>query len=145
MRRWNRWISNLQWRQTVTVPRCVISLPKVTLSLHGFSDASSQAVCAAVYITSVSNNETATSTQNLLVAKSRVPQRNTSIPRLELVAALTLAKLVNHVLDTLHTQTVAECHLWIDSMTVMHWLTNKGRCSRIEDGEESSSKDLRIG
>ena len=41
-----------------------------------------------------------TTSQNLLTSKSRIAPKNVSVPRLELVAAHTLAKLVNHVNQT---------------------------------------------
>ena len=128
MKRWDKWIKNLQQRHVVTVPRCVVGLHTRVMSLYGFSDASGQAVCAAIYITSVCQD--GTTVQNLLVAKSRIAQKNTSIPRLELVAALTLAKLINHIFGTLRAFKLAECHLWTDSMTVLYWLANKGKWSQ---------------
>ena len=48
--------------------------------------------------------------QNLLVSKSRIAPKNTSIPRLELTAALTLAKLLNHTTEALDPNTFAETH-----------------------------------
>ena len=67
-------------RTEIPVPRRVVNNKCQLLSIHGFADASQLAVCAAVYV---------------LVL--RVTPKNVSIPRLELAAAHTLAKLLSHV------------------------------------------------
>eukprot|EP00795_Rhopilema_esculentum_P015333 gene15334-6554_t len=91
-RRWNLWIKGLKLCPTITIPRSVKSPREEKLSVHGFADASKQAVCAAVYLLVTYPNGTVD--KNLLVAKSRISPRDLSIPRLELVAAHTLAKLI---------------------------------------------------
>lgn len=70
---------------TVAVERSVMDCNKKELLLHGFSDASNPAVCAAVYVTAKYWDGSAS--QNLVVSKSRIAPKNTSISCLELVAA----------------------------------------------------------
>ena len=49
-----------------------------------------------------------------------------SIPRLELVAQDTLAKLENNVSRALDSFPVTAYHNWVDSITVLCWLANRG-------------------
>ncbi|XP_024876791.1 uncharacterized protein LOC112457787, partial [Temnothorax curvispinosus] len=87
--------------------------------LHGFCDASTTAFAAAVYIrvTSV----TGETTSRLLIAKSKVaPIKSLSIPRLELSAAVLLARLLEFVRSSLQLTTVP-CFCWTDALVVLAW------------------------
>ena len=125
---WTKWINSLRAQPTVSVPRSVVDYNKRELSLHGFSDASNSAVCAAVYVTAKYWDGSVS--QNLLVSKARIAPKNTSIPRLELVAALTLARLLNHVTKAIGINMFAETHAWVDSTTVLYWLAHRGKWSQ---------------
>ncbi|XP_071569784.1 uncharacterized protein [Temnothorax nylanderi] len=88
--------------------------------IHGFCDASSTAFAAAVYIrvTSV----TGETTSRLLVAKSKVaPIKSLSIPRLELSAAVLLARLLEFVRSALQL-TAIPFFCWTDALVVLAWL-----------------------
>ena len=63
--------------------------------------------------------------QNHLVVKSRIAPKNQTIPRLELIASLIIAKLMAHITDALHHFTVSRIVYCVDSMTVLYWLDNK--------------------
>ena len=78
------------------MPRAVRTRPGSTFNLFGFTDASKHGICAAIYAVELDQlgNHIA---QNLLVAKTRVAPLDHSIPRLELIAAQTLAKLQSTV------------------------------------------------
>jgi hypothetical protein len=106
----------------ISIPRCVLSSNVVTdIELHGFSDASSVAYGACVYVRSISN-EIQT---NLICSKSRIaPLKILTIPRLELQAALLLARLVNRVLLAFKQLniTINQVFLWSDSTTVCSWI-----------------------
>ncbi|XP_071631893.1 uncharacterized protein [Temnothorax longispinosus] len=89
--------------------------------LHGFCDASTTAFAAAVYIrvTSV----TGETTSRLLIAKSKVaPIKSLSIPRLELSAAVLLARLLEFVRSSLQLTTIP-CFCWTDALVVLAWVT----------------------
>ncbi|XP_011171120.1 uncharacterized protein LOC105203894 [Solenopsis invicta] len=89
--------------------------------IHGFADASSVAYAAAVYIrvTSLSGEITTT----LLAGKSKVaPIKIMSIPRLELSAAVLLARLIESVQNALKLTDLV-CHCWTDSTVVLAWLS----------------------
>ena len=97
------------------------------LVLHGFSDASDLAVCSLIFV--VAYHEALPVRQNLLVGKSRIAPRNTSIPRKELVAAHTLSQLMNHAKQTLENQPIDEYHCWVDSTTILYWIKGQGTWS----------------
>ena len=124
---WKRWINCLEKAPSVSVPRSVVKAKVVKMELHGFSDASKSAISAAVYI--VVFYSSAEVSQHLLVSKSRIAP-NKSIPRLELVGAHMLCRLVNHVRKTLEDHQINESHGWVDSTTVLHWLLGKGTWSQ---------------
>ena len=108
----------------LTVPRCVTTQDYQQVYLHRFADARKVAVCAATYTVCLRKNGGVR--QNLLVAKSRITPKNLTIPRLELIAAHTLAKLVAHVKLSLTENTFKEINLWTDSMATLYWLLNRG-------------------
>ena len=108
----------------LSVPRSVVNKDVTKIVLHGFSDASKLAVSAAIY--ALVFHAAAPVCQNLLVAKSRIAPRELSIPRLELIAAHTLSKLMNHVKEVFQGQPVEEYHCWVDSTTVLYWIKGQG-------------------
>ena len=65
------------------------------------------------------------SNTSFVIAKSRVaPLKPLTLPKLELMGALTAARLCNFVLQALHTLNIS-IHLWSDSQIVLHWITGK--------------------
>ena len=54
---------------------------------------------------------------NLLTAKSRVAPKEMSIPRLEFIAAHTLAKLQSNASRALASFPITAHHNWVDSVT----------------------------
>lgn len=127
LKKWKAWVNGLKKALTVSVPRCVSTAHSSHFEVNGFADASKVAVCATIYI--VAYNDETPVDQNLLVAKSRVAPRNMSIPRLELVAAHTLAKLLSNVRKALLSFPIKNSYCWGDSVTVLFWLANHGEWS----------------
>ncbi|XP_029155164.1 uncharacterized protein LOC114928246 [Nylanderia fulva] len=92
----------------------------VHCELHGFSDASNAAYAAAVYMRIISLSGEIN--VNLLMSKSKVaPVKTLSIPRLELSAALLMARLIEFVRNSLHIPDVP-CYCWTDSTIVLAWV-----------------------
>ncbi|GFU42586.1 uncharacterized protein TNCV_4556911 [Trichonephila clavipes] len=90
------------------------------IEIHGFADAPERCYGAAVYCKS--KNLKSETLVRLITSKSRVaPIKSLTIPRLELCAAVLLAKLVKRVVAALQLET-AEVYLWSDSMIVLAWL-----------------------
>ncbi|GFY28756.1 uncharacterized protein TNCV_3441231 [Trichonephila clavipes] len=97
----------------------LVAFPEV-IEIHGFADASERCYGAAVYCKS--KNLKSETLVRLITSKSRVaPIKSLTIPRLELCAAVLLAKLVKRVVVVLQLET-AELYLWSDSMIVLAWL-----------------------
>ncbi|XP_029677181.1 uncharacterized protein LOC115243984 [Formica exsecta] len=89
--------------------------------IHGFADASTHAYAACVYIKIISSLGQITTT--LLVGKLKVaPLKSLSIPRLELSAALLLARLVEFVRGSNGYKDIP-CHCWTDSTIVLAWVS----------------------
>ena len=100
--KWNNLVSSLQCPDALSIPRCYFSgieKSAAHCSLRGYCDASMGAYAAVVYLMIKSS---ASIVVCFVVAKSRVAQvHNKTIPRLELLAALLLAKLMNSVTGAL--------------------------------------------
>ena len=98
-----------------------------SIQLHGFADASEKAYGAVVYL----RLETTTGTvfTQLVSSKTRVaPINGETIPRLELLGALVLARLVNTVLTAFDgTLKVDAVFLWSDSQIVLWWIWGVNR------------------
>ena len=94
------------------------------IELHGFSDASQKAYAAAVYIRRVINDHVETA---LICSKSRVSSlKLQTIPRLELLGALILARLMNTVLNALSKIiTINVIYCWTDSTATLYLIRNE--------------------
>ncbi|GFW49508.1 uncharacterized protein TNCV_2842891 [Trichonephila clavipes] len=118
------WSSKLEWNDLLPAEeyrewRILVAFPEV-IEIHGFADASERCYGAAVYCKS--KNLKSETLVRLITSKSRVaPIKSLTIPRLELCAAVLLAKLVKRVVAALQLET-AELYLWSDSMIVSAWL-----------------------
>ena len=87
--------------------------------MHGFGDASQDAIAAAMYIRILYSNS---SSMNLIISKTKVsPIKTQTIPRLELCAAVMLAKLVHSMIESLNLSQFP-VHLWSDSKDTLAWI-----------------------
>ena len=106
------------------MPRFVLSYVRekiVSLELHGFCDSSNVAFAAAVYVRVVTSVGMVV---NLLSAKSKVaPLKAVTIPRLELLACLSLSKLVVSVRKTVEVEVeIGSVMLWSDLEIALYWI-----------------------
>ena len=85
--------------------------------LHVFADASLKTYGAVAYLQSADQVD-------LLMAKSRVsPLKDTTLPRLELRAAVIAAHLAKFIVSTLQPQLgEVNIRLWSDSQITLHWI-----------------------
>lgn len=118
--KWLQFRDELISLNDISIPRQVICIDPVKIEMHGFSDACTYGFGAAIYIKSQrQNGETLT---RLICAKSKVaPLKTQTIPRLELMGALLLAKLGDKVMSSLNTK-IEKITYWCDSTIVLGWL-----------------------
>ncbi|XP_046145460.1 uncharacterized protein LOC123988755 [Osmia bicornis bicornis] len=110
----------------LSIPRWFNTWSNSIVEIHGFSDASQLAMAAVIYITvSSPSNDSMTS---LVCFKTKVaPLKRLTIPRLELSAALLLAKLTKYVQSTLKVK-INATHLWTDSQVSLIWIKSQASC-----------------
>ena len=137
-KRWQNWLLELPSIRRIKIP-CWIEYTSQTelIEIHGFADDSKFAYGAVDYPRLIYNQ---TVSITLQVAKTRVlPLKTHSLLRLELCAALLLARLVQHFEKSV-SLTIESTHLWSDSADVLFWLRDHpawwdvlvaSRCSEI--------------
>ncbi len=124
---YNEWLqiaNQLHETRTISVPRYYFGRfweRPSEIELIGFCDSSQSAYAAVVYGKISIKGQSSVS---LIMSKSRVaPLDKHTIPRLELLAALILARLIKTVRDALIPlcdTRIVRC--WTDSITVMYWI-----------------------
>ena len=119
---WRSSKSKLSQLSCITVPRYFMGKIESSSSIviHGFGDASTKAYGAAVYIWCV--DEAGHISTHLVMFKSRVvPTKTVSLPRLELLAALTNARLLKFDAESL-TLKKDRVVCWTESMVTLQWI-----------------------
>ncbi len=119
---WLSWIAGLPLIAQHPISRRLIShdQPIQSKTLHGFSEASQVAYGAAAYLRTVHVDTSVSVT--LIYSKARMaPPSTTTIPRLELVAAHLLSKLLVYIAGHLEID-MAQVYAWTDSSIVLCWL-----------------------
>ena len=130
VKRWEEIIDDMKKTATIEASRCVFQQIDpgeiMSVDLHGFADASNVAYGANVYLRITTSSGVSV---QLIASKTRVaPLKKETIPRLELLAALTLARLIKSVHDSLDgVQKIDEIVYWVDSQIVLWWIKGKGR------------------
>lgn len=124
--RWEAWKEDCANLERIRVPRCVQQVDdNTTTELHHFSDASSYGYGQCSYIRQVSR--TGQVSCHLLSAKARVaPLKMTTIPRLELTAALVSASMSHTLKEELDIKVDQE-FFWTDSQVVLSYISNESR------------------
>ncbi|XP_065211063.1 uncharacterized protein LOC135839114 [Planococcus citri] len=122
LRPWREFAAQLHLLNKISIPRHITpSNTSIIYELHGFSDASSRAYGAVLYLRAISGKEVQV---HLLCSKSRVaPLKEISIPRMELLAAELLAEMAHEVaLDLSVRVNIASIRLWSDSKIALSWI-----------------------
>ncbi|XP_032689796.1 uncharacterized protein LOC116853053 [Odontomachus brunneus] len=110
---WSDYHQRLPCLNAISIPRwTTYGSHTLHCALHGFSDASTAAFAATVYLRIV--NVDGSITVSLLADKSKVAPLKTIIPRLELSAAWLLARLMHFARAALQLPNL-ECHCWTES------------------------------
>jgi len=117
---WNHLLHAIPKMSQIYIPRKVICANASNIQLHGFCDSSEQAYGAYLYIRSTDHNDNTFCP--LLCSSSKVaPLKKLTIPRLELCAAVPLAKLFKRVIQSLNG-VIHVSYLWTDSSIVLTWI-----------------------
>lgn len=123
---WENWKEELQKLTILQIPRCIRPLNfgiPTSFQLHHFSDASTRAYgqCSCIRL----ENERGEIHCSLMMAKARVaPLKPTTIPRLELQAAVLSAKMSKTLEQELGLENVTH-HFWTDSKVVLGYIKNE--------------------
>lgn len=123
---WQKWLIQLKNLVNVSVPRGYPDFHSAaSIQLHVFTDASETAYATALYWRTVSREGEVKIT--LIAAKTKVaPLKVTSIPRLELQAAVLGARMAAAVKQE-HQQTPESTTFWTDSRTTLTWIRTGSR------------------
>lgn len=122
---WRRWLKDLEELTQLKVSRCL--KPRdfdhvTTAELHHFSDASRSGYGAVSYLRQCDVNGRIHC--SFVISKARVaPLRETTIPRLELCAAVLSAKLDCMI----RNETVSRSVFWTDSSVVLQYIQNEDK------------------
>ena len=123
--RWRKWRERLVDLKDLCIPRCYKNTPHpiIDATLHSFSDASENGYGEATYMRQV--DVYGNVCVSLAVAKSRVaPLKEITIPRLELVAAVTSVNVTAMVKRELDLEGLKE-EYWTDSKIVLGYICNE--------------------
>ena len=146
IQRWSTWLKDLPKIEQFPVPRCIkpSRLKEIVATqLHTFADASQRGYGAVTYLRfeDIEGNIHCI----FVMAKSRVtPLKETTIPRLELSAAVVATRLDTTVRKEIDIKIHASL-FWTDSTCVLSYLNNKNKrfqtfvANRIATINESSS------
>ena len=117
---WVKFVESIRMVRSVNILRHVFYLNSISFRIHGFADASERAYGVCVYIQSIQRDGSFRC--NLITAKSKVaPIKYVTLPRLELCAAVLLARLMNRVQEVL-THKFEHIFYWSDSTIVLSWI-----------------------
>lgn len=122
-RQWEEFRNQLRELNQLSIPRWLgTTRTNRQIQIHGFSDASSLAIAAVVYVrSSIADKEFMV---RLVSARTRVaPLKCLTIPRLELMAALLLVRLAARVVTALELSS-SSIFLWTDSSVTLTWITS---------------------
>ena len=122
LRKWKSLLDEIRCFETVRIPRYYFVGSPVEIQIHTFSNASEHAYTTVVFLRS--RYKDGRIHVRLAASKSKVaPMTKQTIPRLELLGALSLARLV-----VKFKSSMAEVHktvYWTDSMTALCWIKNQ--------------------
>ncbi|GBM78855.1 hypothetical protein AVEN_157814-1 [Araneus ventricosus] len=127
-REWKRWCEELPHLENLKIPRLVLdsTLDEDIIELHSFCDASKKAYGAAIYLKSRTRNGISV---KLVTSKSRVaPLNGVTLPRLELLGALSAARLTSKVGKIVNSKRSCVQYYWTDPKIVIFWIKGSKPC-----------------
>lgn len=126
--KWTQWVTILPDIQNIKIPRCYLhsfnNYNNVDVQLHTFVDASKDGYAAVCYFRLRKNDVILCS---IVGSKTRVaPMKITSVPRLELMAAVIGARFAKFIIEN-HDIKISQKYYWSDSKTVLSWINSDHR------------------
>ena len=122
---WLEIAENIQEARSLQIPRQYFPMVGDSAQphrLHIFADASLTAYGAVAFL--CSGNST-----SFIMAKSRVaPIKPLTLPKLELMGALTAARLCSFIVQALHPHNLST-HFWSESQITLHWIKEEKRAN----------------
>ena len=125
--KWLKLVKSLKEVRPIVIPRCYLSNIReevVAYELHGFCDASIKAYAAVIYLRVITSHACYA---RLVISKARVaPLTKQTIPRLELLSALVLARLISVTEGALKSVIeISKVKCWTDSKVALYWITQQ--------------------
>ena len=123
--KWNSLLLGLEQSRTLCIPRCYFSsfaeTTSCTCTLIGFCDASQKAYAAVVFLRIRTADECVT---RFVASKTRVaPLHGQTIPRLELLSSLLLARLLTSITQALEPERrLGNPVCYTDSRIALYWI-----------------------
>jgi hypothetical protein len=122
--KWEKLARDFTEKQSIRIPRPYFCNREGTYDscyLCGFYDASISAYAAVIYLIRKRNN---THEVSLVTSKTRVaPIKSQTIPRLELIGALLLARLMDSVTQSLKDELILGPSIcYTDSKVTLYWI-----------------------
>ena len=127
--KWNSLVAGLKQALPISIPRGYFSSVNgqvESCSLYGFCDASKKAYAAVIYLVVLTPTQAYV---QFVVSKTRVaPIQSQTIPRLELLSALLLARLMSTTVDALSPLLRLEPpRYYSDSQVALYWIRGHGK------------------
>ena len=124
LKEWKILVADLQLAVPVSIPRTFfheLDSHLVSATLCGFCDASARAYGCVVYLVLRNNSTVAI---QLVAAKTRIaPLNGQTVPRLELLSALLLSRLIASVQNSLSSQRLhLDVYCFTDSLVGLYWI-----------------------
>lgn len=127
-KKWHEWTVGLYDLQDIMIPRCYLpqnSNEARKAEIHAFSDASHYAIGVAVYLKLT--NQAEVSRVSLVFAQAKLaPKQATTIPKLELCAAVLASKAVKWITRELKLR-IDKVIFYTDSKVVLGYIQNESR------------------
>lgn len=121
--KWKQFHVDLSHLLNIKIPRHIGITSAHNISLIGFADASEQCYGAAIYVRIDSDENATANSVRLLTSKTKVSTPNKTLARLELCAALLLAKLLSSVRFVLSKRCIInKCYAFSDSTVTLTWI-----------------------
>ncbi|XP_050065611.1 uncharacterized protein LOC126554599 [Aphis gossypii] len=128
---WKLLLNDLPVLSKIEIPRFLLTTTRSNVHLCGFCDASEQGYAAVAYLRVTSSSGLVT--VHLLGSKTKMsPMKTSTIPRLELCAAVLLARWLARLLTVFGDRLRFDgIFAWSDSQIVLSWLVNPHTCFKV--------------